>query len=163
MKRELRETRRISIIIATRDRIDLLSRCIASITAKTSYPNYEIIVVDNESKSEEAKEYFRNFEHRLLSFHGPFNFSALNNLAVEQTNAPWLLFLNNDVEVIESEWLTVMAEHVQRPEVGAVGARLLYLTTPCSTPASSSASVGSRNMLSVIFRPMPREFRVSSR
>ncbi|MBA3609755.1 MAG: glycosyltransferase, partial [Chthoniobacterales bacterium] len=122
VKRELRETRRISIIIATRDRIDLLSRCIESITAKTSYPNYEIIVVDNESKSDEAKEYFRNFEHRLLHFHGPFNFSALNNLAVEQTNAPWLLFLNNDVEVIESEWLTVMAEHVQRPEVGAVGA-----------------------------------------
>ncbi|MEO5718892.1 MAG: glycosyltransferase, partial [Chthoniobacterales bacterium] len=79
VKRELRETRRISIIIATRDRIDLLSRCIASITAKTSYPNYEIIVVDNESKSDEAKEYFRNFEHRLLQFHGPFNFSALNN------------------------------------------------------------------------------------
>ncbi|MDQ3415253.1 MAG: glycosyltransferase family 2 protein [Verrucomicrobiota bacterium] len=154
VKRELRETRRISIIIATRDRIDLLSRCIASITAKTSYPNYEIIVVDNESKSEEAKDYFRNFEHRLLPFHGPFNFSALNNLAVEQTNAPWLLFLNNDVEVIESEWLTVMAEHVQRPEVGAVGARLLY---PNDTVQHAGVVLGVGGIAEHAFRHFPAD------
>ncbi|MGI8955601.1 MAG: glycosyltransferase family 2 protein [Chthoniobacterales bacterium] len=154
VKRELRETRRISIIIATRDRIDLLSRCIASITAKTSYPNYEIIVVDNESKSEEAKEYFRNSEHRLLQFHGPFNFSALNNLAVEQTNAPWLLFLNNDVEVIESEWLTVMAEHVQRPEVGAVGARLLY---PNETVQHAGVVLGVGGIAEHAFRHFPAD------
>ncbi len=154
VKRELRETRRISIIIATRDRIDLLSRCIASITAKTSYPNYEIIVVDNESKSDEAKEYFSNFEHRLLHFHGPFNFSALNNLAVEQTNAPWLLFLNNDVEVIESEWLTVMAEHVQRPEVGAVGARLLY---PNDTVQHAGVVLGVGGIAEHAFRHFPAD------
>ncbi|MEO7723619.1 MAG: glycosyltransferase family 2 protein [Chthoniobacterales bacterium] len=154
VKRELRETRRISIIIATRDRIDLLSRCIASITTKTSYPNYEIIVVDNESKSDEAKEYFNNFEHRLLHFHGPFNFSALNNLAVEQTNAPWLLFLNNDVEVIESEWLTVMAEHVQRPEVGAVGARLLY---PNDTVQHAGVVLGVGGIAEHAFRHFPAD------
>ena len=154
VKRELRETRRISIIIATRDRIDLLSRCIASITSKTSYPNYEIIVVDNESKSEEAQEYFRNFEHRLLHFHGPFNFSALNNLAVEQTDAPWLLFLNNDVEVIESEWLTVMAEHVQRPEVGAVGARLLY---PNDTVQHAGVVLGVGGIADHAFRHFPAD------
>ena len=154
VKRELRETRRISIIIATRDRIDLLSRCIASITSKTSYPNYEIIVVDNESKSEEAREYFRNFEHRLLQFHGPFNFSALNNLAVEQTDAPWLLFLNNDVEVIESEWLTVMAEHVQRPEVGAVGARLLY---PNDTVQHAGVVLGVGGIADHAFRHFPAD------
>ncbi|MBA3651228.1 MAG: glycosyltransferase family 2 protein [Chthoniobacterales bacterium] len=154
VKRELRETRRISIIIATRDRIDLLSRCIASITSKTSYPNYEIIVVDNESKSDEAKEYFSNFEHRLLHFHGPFNFSALNNLAVEQTNAPWLLFLNNDVEVIESEWLTVMAEHVQRKEVGAVGARLLY---PNDTVQHAGVVLGVGGIAEHAFRHFPAD------
>ncbi len=154
VKRELRETRRISIIIATRDRIDLLSRCIASITSKTSYPNYEIIVVDNESKSDEAKEYFSNFEHRLLPFHGPFNFSALNNLAVEQTNAPWLLFLNNDVEVIESEWLTVMAEHVQRKEVGAVGARLLY---PNDTVQHAGVVLGVGGIAEHAFRHFPAD------
>jgi len=154
VKRELRETRRISIIIATRDRIDLLSRCIASIISKTTYPNYEIIVVDNESRSEEAQEYFRNFEHRLLQFNGPFNFSALNNLAVEQTNAPWLLFLNNDVEVIESEWLTVMAEHVQRAEVGAVGARLLY---PNDTVQHAGVVLGVGGIAEHAFRHFPAD------
>ena len=154
VKRELRETRRISIIIATRDRIDLLSRCLSSITSKTSYPNYEIIVVDNESRSEEAREYFRSFEHRLLQFHGPFNFSALNNLAVEQTDAPWLLFLNNDVEVIESEWLTVMAEHVQRPEVGAVGARLLY---PNDTVQHAGVVLGVGGIAEHAFRHFPAD------
>lgn len=154
VKRELRETRRISIIIATRDRIDLLSRCIASITSKTSYPNFEIVVVDNESKSEEAQEYFRNCEHRLLQFYGPFNFSALNNLAVEQTTAPWLLFLNNDVEVIESEWLTIMAEHVQRPEVGAVGARLLY---PNDTVQHAGVVLGVGGIAEHAFRHFPAD------
>ena len=154
VKRELREIRRISIIIATRDRIDLLSRCISSITSKTSYPNYEIIVVDNESKSEEAREYFRHFEHRLLHFNGPFNFSALNNLAVEQSNSPWLLFLNNDVEVIDSEWLTVMAEHVQRPEVGAVGARLLY---PNNTVQHAGVVLGVGGIAEHAFRNFPAD------
>ncbi len=154
VKRELRETRRISIIIATRDRIDLLSRCISSITSKTSYPNYEIIVVDNESKSEEARDYFRQFEHRLLHFNGPFNFSALNNLAVEQTTSPWLLFLNNDVEVIDSEWLTVMAEHVQRPEVGAVGARLLY---PNDTVQHAGVVLGVGGIAEHAFRHFPAD------
>jgi GT2 family glycosyltransferase len=154
VKRDLRETRRVSIIIATRDRIDLLSRCINSITSKTSYPNYEIIVVDNESKSDEAREYFRNFEHRLLHFHGPFNFSALNNLAVEQTHAPWLLFLNNDVEVIDSEWLTVMAEHVQRPAVGAVGARLLY---PNDTVQHAGVVLGVGGIAEHAFRHFPAD------
>ncbi len=154
VKRELREARRISIIISTRDRIDLLARCISSITSKTSYPNYEIIVVDNESRSEEAREYFRNFEHRLLHFNGPFNFSALNNLAVEQTNSPWLLFLNNDVEVIESEWLTVMAEHVQRPVVGAVGARLLY---PNDTVQHAGVVLGVGGIADHAFRHFPAD------
>ncbi|MGI8891038.1 MAG: glycosyltransferase family 2 protein [Chthoniobacterales bacterium] len=154
VKREIRETRRVSIIIATRDRIDLLSRCIDSITEKTGYPNYEIIVVNNESKSEEAQDYFRHFKHRLLDFHGPFNFSALNNLAVEQCQSPWLLFLNNDVEVIDSEWLTVMAEHVQRPEVGAVGARLLY---PNDTVQHAGVVLGVGGIAEHAFRHFPAD------
>ena len=154
VKRELRETKRISIIIATRDRIDLLSRCISSLTAKTSYPNYEIIVVDNESKSEEAREYFRHLEQRVLQFSGPFNFSALNNLAVEQSISPWLLFLNNDVEVIDGEWLTLMAEHVQRPEVGAVGARLLY---PNDTVQHAGVVLGVGGIAEHAFRHFPAD------
>ncbi len=126
VKREIKHARKISIIIATRDRIPLLSRCIETLTAKTSYGEYEIVIVDNDSATEEAREYFAQTPHRVLRYEGPFNFSAMNNLAVEQTDSPWLLFLNNDVEIIESEWLTAMVEHVQRPEIGAVGARLIY-------------------------------------
>ncbi len=126
VKREIVRPRKISIIIPARDGIPLLERCIASVVAKTSYDDYEIVIVDNDSQSAEARDYFARTPHRLLHYPGPFNFSAMNNFAVEQTDSPWLLFLNNDVEVIESEWLTAMAEHVQRPEVGAVGARLLY-------------------------------------
>jgi O-antigen biosynthesis protein len=126
VRRELIEPKRISIIIPTRDQIELLSRCVQSICAKTSYPNYEIVVIDNDSQSEEARRYFSQFPHRLLHYEGPFNYSAINNFAVEQTESPWLLFLNNDIEATDTEWLNVMAEHIQRPEIGAVGARLLY-------------------------------------
>ena len=126
IRREIAEEKKIAIIIPTRDRIDLLARCIASVEEKTTYHNYEIVVVDNDSQSPEAREYFHQTRHQVLRFSGPFNYSAINNFAVEQTGAPWLLFLNNDAEVIENEWLTAMAEHVQRPEVGAVGARLLF-------------------------------------
>ena len=126
VKREIKHARKISVIIATRDRIPLLSRCIETLTGKTSYREFEVVIVDNDSTTEEARQYFARTPHRVLRYEGPFNFSAMNNLAVEQTDAPWLLFLNNDVEIIESEWLSAMVEHVQRPEVGAVGARLVY-------------------------------------
>ncbi len=126
VKRDLRLEEKISIIIPVRDRIDLLARCLDSLTSKTRYHNYEIVIVDNDSSSEEARSYFSNTPHRVLHFPGPFNFAALNNFAVEQTESPWLLFLNNDTEIIDDDWLNTMAAHVQRPEVGAVGARLLY-------------------------------------
>ena len=125
VKREITKPSKICIVIPARDGIPFLARCIDSLVKKTSYHDYEIVIVDNDSQSQEARDYFAASPHRLLHYAGPFNFSALNNLAVEQTDCPWLLFLNNDVEVIESEWLSAMVEHVQRPEVGAVGARLL--------------------------------------
>ena len=76
----------------------------------------------------------------------------MNNFAVEQTQSPWLLFLNNDIEVIDGDWLSTMAEHVQRPEVGAVGARLLYPDDTSSMRELSSASVASRSTPFVDFR-----------
>lgn len=126
VKRDIADPQKISIVIPVRDRVDLLRRCIGSLTSHTAYEPFEIIVVDNDSASAEMREYLASVEHRVLRFEGPFNFSAMNNLAVEQSDSPWLLFLNNDTEVIESGWLSAMAEHVQRPEVGAVGARLLF-------------------------------------
>ena len=154
IRRQLKEEKKISIIVATRDRIDLLARCIASVEAKTSYENYEIVVVDNDSQSEEARDYFRNSPHRLLRYAGPFNYSAINNLAVEKTEAPWILFLNNDTEVISNDWLTAMAEHVQRPEVGAIGARLLFRN---ETIQHAGVVLGVRGMVKHAFYGLPAE------
>jgi GT2 family glycosyltransferase len=154
IKRQLTEAKKISIIIPVRDRVDLLARCLDSLTSKTTYAPYEIVVVDNDSQSEEARAYFSNLKHRVLRYSGPFNFSAMNNFAVEQTDSPWLLFLNNDTEVIESEWLTMMAEHVQRPAVGAVGPKLLY---PDDTVQHAGIVVGVGGIAEHAFRGLPAD------
>ncbi len=154
VKRELRTEERISIIIPVRDQIDLLACCVESLTRKINYPNYEIVIVNNDSQSEEARAYFATTKHRLLHFSGPFNFSALNNFAVEQTESPWLLFLNNDIEAIDGEWLSLMAEHIQRPEVGAVGARLLYLD---ETVQHAGVVLGVAGPADHAFRGLPAE------
>ena len=154
IKRQLTEAKKVSIIIPVRDRVDLLARCVESITRKTSYAPYEIVVVDNDSQSEEARAYFSNCKHRVLRYTGPFNFSAINNFAVEQTDSPWLLFLNNDTEVIEDEWLTMMAEHVQQPVVGAVGPKLLY---PDDTVQHAGIVLGVGGIAEHAFRGFPAE------
>jgi GT2 family glycosyltransferase len=154
IKRQLHEAKKISIIIPVRDRVDLLARCLDSLTSKTSYAPFEIIVVDNDSQSEEARAYFSRFQHTLLRYGGPFNFSAINNFAVEQTDSPWLLFLNNDTEVIEGEWLTLMAEHIQRHEVGAVGPKLLY---PDDTVQHAGIVMGVGGIAEHAFRGSPAD------
>jgi hypothetical protein len=119
VRRELLQAKKITIVIWTRHGAEQLRRCVEIVTAKTSYPNYEIVVVQHDSGS---------FAHSLCrvihASHGS-NAAALNNFAVQQTDSSWLLFLDAGVEPIETDWLTIMAEHVQRPEVGAVGARLI--------------------------------------
>jgi len=126
VRRVIAEKKKIAILIPTRDRLELLSRCVESIVARTDYPHFEIVIIDNGSQDPATLKYYETTPHRVLRYPGPFNYSAINNYAVRETSAPWLLFLNNDMEVIEPGWLAAMAEHAQRPEVGAVGARLLY-------------------------------------
>jgi GT2 family glycosyltransferase len=154
IKRELTEAKKISIIIPVRDRVDLLARCIGSLTKETAYAPYEIVIVDNDSQTDEARAYLSALKHRVIHYSGPFNFSALNNFAVEQTDSPWLLFLNNDTEVIEGDWLAIMAEHIQRPEVGAVGPRLLY---PDDTVQHGGIVVGVGGIAEHAFRGFPAE------
>ncbi|CEF48824.1 unnamed protein product [uncultured bacterium] len=154
IKRELTEAKKISIIIPVRDHVDLLARCLDSLTSKTSYAPYEVVVVDNDSQSEDARAYFSHFKHRLLHYSGPFNFSAINNFAVKQTDSPWLLFLDYRTEVFDGDWLTTMAEHVQRPEVGAVGPRLLY---PDDTVQHAGIVVGVGGIAEHAFRGSPAE------
>ena len=121
----------ISIIIPTKDKTDFLRRCVDSILKKSTYSNYEIIIVDNESSETETKDYLKqiagNLKCRVISFNQPFNYSSLNNFAALRASGDFLLFLNNDTEVITPGWLEEMLGHSQRSEVGAVGAKLLFL------------------------------------
>lgn len=122
---------KVSIIIPTRNAVDLLDTCITSIEKHTIYPNYEILVVDNNSDDILLHTFLdtmqtKNKRFRSVKYPGRFNFSSINNHAVQHTDADVYLFLNNDIEVTENGWLTAMMEHGQREEVGIVGAKLLY-------------------------------------
>lgn len=120
----------ISIIIPTKDKADVLERCLESIYKKTKTQNYEIIVVDNNSEEEATFQLFKKYEQkenfRVLKQPIPFNYSRLNNEAARIARGDLLLFLNNDVEVITEDWLTLMAGEAERKEIGAVGVKLLY-------------------------------------
>ncbi len=125
---DLRQQPLVSIIIPTRDKQALLQTTLDSIWARTDYDRYEIIVVDNQSTQADAVRYLASLPPRaqVHQWRQRFNYSALNNFGVRHARGEQLLFLNNDVEVIRPDWLTAMLEHAQRPDVGAVGARLLY-------------------------------------
>ncbi|MCT1539296.1 MULTISPECIES: glycosyltransferase [Lysinibacillus] len=128
VRRNIQENPSVSIIIPTKDRIDLLSVCISSIIENTTYKKYEIIVVNNQSEKKETYDYFEKMKDKIkvLDFNEPFNYSKMNNFAVENTSEELLLFLNNDTEIIEPNWLTYMVEQGIREDVGVVGAKLLY-------------------------------------
>ena len=99
----------VSIIIPTYNRFSLLRRCIESISKKTLYPNYEIIIVDNRSDDSETLSYLSSLEKsqtaRVLKYRHPFNYSAINNFAVEAAGGEFLCLMNNDIEVISEGWL----------------------------------------------------------
>jgi len=126
IQRQIKPDSKISIIIPTRDQIDLLKRCIESIEQKSTFHNYEIIIVDNGSIEPATLDYFAEKPFQVLRDDAEFNFSRLNNLGARNANGNHLLFLNNDTEVISPAWLEAMLEHSQRAQVGAVGAKLLY-------------------------------------
>ena len=120
----------ISIIIPNRDEKGTLENCITSIKEKSTYPNYEIIIVENNSTEKETFDYYAQLEQdsriHIVRWDHPFNYSALNNYAASQAKGELLLFLNNDVSVISPDWLEQMAMHAMRPEIGQVGAKLYY-------------------------------------
>ena len=123
-------TARVSIIIPTKDKVDLLRVCIESIRKHTNHPSYEILVISNNSEEKATYAYLdqamRDGTLRFLRHDIPFNYAALNNFAVRHCDSPYLLFLNNDTEVVSPEWLTAMLEFAQHQDIGAVGAKLLY-------------------------------------
>ena len=126
----IREQKKVSIIIPNKDQKEILERCIESVIQKTDYKNYEIIIVENNSTTNEIFEYYKTIEQRenirVVIWKDKFNYSAINNFGVRYANGEYLLFLNNDIEVIRENWLSEMLANVQRKEVGIVGAKLLY-------------------------------------
>ena len=118
---------RVTIIVPTRDKVDLLEQCVSSVRALTNYGNHELVVIDNDSRDLRTREYLSSLDERVIPYPHPFNYSRLINFAVAEVGeTDFLLFLNNDTEVISPEWLESLVEHGQRPEVGVVGARLLF-------------------------------------
>lgn len=146
----------VSIVIPTRDRKDLLSRCIASLDELTSYRPKEIVVVDNGSIEAQTKEYFSALSERedvrIVNAPGPFNYSNLINLGVAQAVGEVIAVLNNDVEAIEPDWLHEMVSQALRPDVGVVGCLLLY---PDNTIQHAGVIMGLSGVASHLFRMAP--------
>ena len=122
----------VSIIIPTKNGYKDVQRCVSSIIEKTTYKNYEIIMADNGSTDPKMHELYAEFEQQLPgrffveSIDIPFNFSTINNRAAKKAHGEYLLFLNNDTEVITENWLTLMVSFAQQERIGCVGAKLLY-------------------------------------
>lgn len=118
----------LSVIVPTRNRVDLLRTCLDGVAA-AHYPQVDVIVVDNDSDDPETLAYLAALDparHRVLRHSGAFNYSAINNRAAEQAQGRLLCLLNNDIEMTDPHWLAILATQALRPDVGAVGARLLY-------------------------------------
>ncbi len=120
----------VSIIVPTRDMLIHLERCIESILQKTDYDNFEIVIIDNESEAQETLDYFAKVSKldkvRVIEYNKPFNYSAINNYAAKYCKGDVFCLLNNDTEVISSNWLDVMLGQLQQSNVGAVGIKLLF-------------------------------------
>lgn len=122
---------KVSLLIPTRDRCSLVEVAVRSILEKTSYPNYEIVILDNGSVEDETLQFFAEITQqdrrvKVLSYDYPFNYSAINNFGVSATDGELVGLINNDIEVISPDWLTEMVSHAIRPDIGCVGAKLYY-------------------------------------
>jgi glycosyltransferase involved in cell wall biosynthesis len=149
----------VTIIVPTRDRLDLLRRCVESILERTTYPNYDILIVDNQSVEPESLAYFSSFDGhpkvRVKKHDKPFNYSCINNDAVGDCRGELVCLLNNDIEVITPDWLDELASHAVRPHVGAVGAMLYY---PNDTIQHAGVVTGVHGVAAHLYSGMPRGF-----
>lgn len=121
----------ISVIIPNKDHMDDLELCLFSMTRKSTYRNYEILIVENNSEKEETFEYYKKLpdrypKARVLTWEKEFNYSAINNFAAKEAKGEYLLFLNNDVEILTPDWMEEMLQNCQQEDVAAVGAKLYY-------------------------------------
>jgi GT2 family glycosyltransferase len=128
---ELEEKPKVSILICNHNQAALLNKCITSILGKTTYPNYEIVIVENNSTDSDIFTYYEEIKKnsdkvKILKWNYKFNFSAINNYGIDHINNEYILLLNNDTEIINHDWLDRMMEYIVREDVGVVGAKLYY-------------------------------------
>lgn len=127
---ELTSEPKVSVIIPTCDQTVYLKKCIDAIENRNTYVNYEILVVENNSKKEETFAYYETLKEnpnvRLITYQGEFNYSKINNFAVKEADGEYLLLMNNDVEILGNDFIRELLMYAQRPDVGAVGAKLLF-------------------------------------
>ena len=146
----------VSVIIPNKDEKETLKACIDSIREKTEYPNYDIIIVENNSTTDEIFQYYKELSQdpriRLLRWKKEFNYSAINNYGVRHANGEYLLFLNNDVTVITPGWIKELLGVCQRPEVGAAGVKLIY---PDNTIQHAGCVIGLGGIAGHMFVDMP--------
>lgn len=130
IKYEIQGNPKISIVIPNKDHVEDIARCVESILKQSTYDNYEIIIVENNSVIAEIEEYYNSLEKyeniRIVRYEGAFNYSKINNFGVSFATGEYLVLLNNDTQVISINWLEEMLMYAQRSDVGAVGAKLYY-------------------------------------
>lgn len=147
----------VSIIIPTKDHIDDLELCLSSLKEKTTYQNYEVIVVENNSTEAETFAYYEEMQKkydkvRLVVWKDIFNYAAINNYAAQFCNGEYLILLNNDIEVITENWIEEMLGYCQREEVGIVGAKLYY---PDDTVQHAGVIIGMGGIAGHVFTGTP--------
>ncbi|CAL4869179.1 hypothetical protein MMA231_03470 (plasmid) [Asticcacaulis sp. MM231] len=147
----------ISIIIPTRDRVDILRICLNSLFELTTYPRLEVIVVDNGSTDQETLAYLEQVQGEngvvILRDDSPFNFSALNNRAVQKAHGDYVCLMNNDIEILTPDWLEEMLSFAHQPEIGCVGARLWY---PDDTIQHAGVLIGFHGVAGHMHKALPR-------
>lgn len=150
---------KVSLVVPTRDRVELLRMCVQSVLERTEYPDFEVVIVDNGSRDPAALAYLqevRGRQHvRVLRYDAPFNYSQINNWAVSQCDGQVVGLLNNDIEVISPGWLEEMVSHAMRPDVGAVGAMLYY---PNDTIQHAGVVLGVHGVAAHLYSGMPRGY-----
>lgn len=148
----------VSLLVPTRDKVELLRQCVEGLLTETDYPNLEVIILDNNSAEKETLDYFAALEDRdrvrVLRYDGPFNFSAINNFGARAAKGELIGLINNDIKVIEPGWLTEMVAHALRSEVGAVGAKLYYGD---DTIQHAGVITGINGVANHIHKHLPRE------
>jgi GT2 family glycosyltransferase len=142
----------VSIIIPTRDAPELLGRCLKSVSEKTSYPEVEIILMDNETADERSLRLMQQYPVRRIPFPNPFNFSRANNQGAMAAAGDFLVFLNNDTEIIAPDWLEHLVYYAEQPDVGAVGALLIYEDR---TVQHAGVALGMRGTADHVMRGFP--------